>query len=101
MKYILSMEGEYLLDIAKKLDMGLWQLYKYNDFSKNNEINEGQIIFLQPKRNKSKIKSHTVTEGETLWEISQLYGIKLKRLKSKNKTIISQKLKSGDKLSLR
>jgi LysM repeat protein len=100
-KYIIAEEDESLLAIAKKLDMGLWQLYKYNDISKNTEIKKGQIIFLQPKRNKAKIKAHTLTDGETLWGISQLHGIKLKKLKSKNKLLLTEKLKSGDKLSLR
>ena len=101
-KYIISLPDESLLDIAKKLDMGLWQLYKYNDISKNNEIyKENQVVFLQPKRNKAKIKYHTVLDDETLWEISQLYGIKLKKLKAKNKTLLTKKIKSGDKLTLR
>ncbi|MDG2343358.1 MAG: glucosaminidase domain-containing protein [Flavobacteriales bacterium] len=101
-KYIISLPDESLLDIAKKLDMGLWQLYKYNDISKNNEIDkENQVVFLQPKRNKAKIKYHTVLDDETLWGISQLYGIKLKKLKAKNKTLLSKEIKSGDKLTLR
>ena len=101
-KYIVSQEDESLLDIAKKLNMGLWQLYKYNDISKSNEIyKEDQVVFLQPKRNKAKIKYHTIENGETLWEISQIYGVKLKKLKSKNKLLITKKLKSGDKISLR
>ena len=101
-KYIVSQEDESLLDIAKKLDMGLWQLYKYNDISKSNEIHKkDQVVFLQPKRNKSKTKFHTIENDETLWEISQLYGIKLKKLKSKNKLLLIEKLKSGDKISLR
>lgn len=101
-KYIVSQEDESLLDIAKKLNMGLWQLYKYNDISKSNEIyKEDQVVFLQPKRNKAKIKYHTIENSETLWEISQIYGVKLKKLKSKNKLLLTKKLKSGDKISLR
>ena len=101
-KYIVSQEDESLLDIAKKLNMGLWQLYKYNDISKSNEIyKEDQVVFLQPKRNKAKIKHHTIENNETLWEISQIYGVKLKKLKSKNKLLLTKKLKSGDKISLR
>ena len=101
-KYIVSQEDESVLDIAKKLNMGLWQLYKYNDISKSNEIyKEDQVVFLQPKRNKAKIKYHTIENSETLWEISQIYGVKLKKLKSKNKLLLTKKLKSGDKISLR
>lgn len=100
-KYILALNDESLLDISKKLDMGLWQLYKYNNIPKNHEISEGQIIFLQPKRNKAKTKTHKVIEGESWWSISQLHGIKLKKLKSKNKLLISNKLKAGETLKMR
>ena len=100
-KYIIALNNESLLDIAKKLDMGLWQLYKYNNVPKNYEISEGQVIFLQPKRNKAKTKTHKVIKGETWWSISQLHGIKLKKLKSKNKLIINNNLTPGDTLKLR
>lgn len=40
------------------------------------------MVYLQKKRRKAerKYKIHVVKRGETMWYISQLYGIRLKRL---------------------
>lgn len=80
-KYIIAKEGDTFLSIAKEFEMGLWQLYKYNDLGKKDALKKGDIIYLQPKRNKAKnAESHRVQKGETMHGISQLYGIKLKKL---------------------
>ena len=101
-KYILIKETESLEDLAQQFNMGLWQLYKYNDYDKDVEkVEEGQILFLQPKRSKAKQDFHTVKDGESIWQISQQYGIKIKKLCKRNDLRPSQKLKSGQKLELR
>jgi LysM repeat protein len=100
-KYVKIKKGENLLDISNQLDMRLWQLYKYNDIDKNHSLSEDEIIFIQPKRNKSKTYIHEVEKGETLRMISQNYGVKLKKLKSRNKFIMNTGLNSGDKIRLR
>jgi LysM repeat protein len=80
-KYIIAKEGDTFLSIAKEFEMGLWQLYKYNDLGKKDALKKGDIVYLQPKRNKAKnAESHRVKQGETMHSISQLYGIKLKKL---------------------
>ena len=43
--------------------MGLWQIYKYNDLSENDILQTGDIIFLQPKRNKAKNNYHVFKKG--------------------------------------
>ena len=40
-------------------------------------------VFIQPKRNKCKKRIHIAKENETLYEISQYYGIKMKKLQKK------------------
>lgn len=99
-KYVWSEKDESFLDISKELGLGLWELYKYNDIAKNYELIEGERIFIQPKRNKAKTESHIIQEGETLWSISQQYGIKLRKLKKKNKHLLEVELKSGFEIKL-
>ena len=55
-KYVISKEGETLLEIAKEFDMRLWQLYKYNDIENVYELTKGEKIFIQPKKNKGKVE---------------------------------------------
>ena len=100
-KYIISKDAETLLEIAKDFDMRLWQLYKYNDIEKDYELTKGEKIFIQPKKNKGKVEIHITKEGENLRTVSQLYGVKLKKLQKRNKHLSSYKIKSGYEIKLR
>lgn len=99
-KYIIIEKEETFLKISKELDIRLWQLYKYNEIDGKHELKAGEKIFIQPKRNKAKVASHTVGQGETLRSIANLYGIKIKKIKKKNKTITFP-IKKGDILKLK
>ena len=86
-KYIIAVKGDTYYRIAKEHDMGLWQLYKYNDFdSKKDVLEVGDIVYLQPKRGKSMTKEHRlVADGtKSLIQISQDEGIKLAKIMKKN-----------------
>lgn len=100
-KYIIVKPGDTFYKIAKDTDKDLWQLYKYNDLEDNDKLIAGQKLYLQPKRNKAKESFHTVKKGETMKSISQLHGIKLKKLYKKNNMTPGQEPKPGDKLYLR
>ena len=80
-KYFLARNGDSFLKLASEFNMGAWQFYKYNEMNKNDHIKQGQKIYLQPKRRRSKeFKKHTVKEGETLYDISQQYAVKTRHL---------------------
>ena len=101
--YVTVKKGDTFYGIAKKFDLVLWQLYKYNDLEEDAILKLGQILYLQPKRNKAEAgnKYHTVKNGETMYSISQLYGIKLKRLYKKNNMRMRAKAVTGQELNLR
>jgi LysM repeat protein len=88
-------------DIAKLYDMGVWQIYKYNDLRKGEELKPGEIVYLKPKKRKADENYHLVKEGETLRDISQQHGVKLKHLEKFNHIISSQPLKPGEVIYLR
>ncbi len=100
-RYVVVKEGDTFYKIAKEFEMGLWQLYKYNDLSSKDYIKPGDVIYLQPKRNKARIDSHIVKKGETMQGISQLYGIKLKKLYKKNKMVPGTEPLEDQKLLLK
>lgn len=83
-KYILVKDGDTFQKIADEFEMGLWQIFKYNDLSKKDILKEGDVVYLQPKRNAAKVDMVTVKQGDTMRSISQMYGIKLKKLYKKN-----------------
>ncbi len=95
-------KGDTFFGIAKKNNMMIGQLYRYNELNKDAVLKQGQIIYLQPKRRKSRdTEYHLVAKGETLYLISQKYGIKLKYLCSKNNITVGTTIKEGDKLWLK
>ena len=81
--------------------MRLWQLYKYNDTDSYYELTKNEKVFIQPKRNKAKAKVHLANDGDSFRSISQLYGVKLKKLQKRNKHLLGHKIKSGYEIKLR
>lgn len=89
-------------EIRDKYFTAEWQIFKYNDFNRKQALKKGQIIYLKPKRKKNTTREvHEVQEGETMQYISQLRGVKLKRLYKLNKLKKGEEPKTGEKLSLK
>jgi LysM repeat protein len=99
--YLTVKKGDNYEKIEKELGIRKWQITKYNDLPKSHELTEGERIFIKPKRCKSKEEFHIVVEGETLRDISQLYGVKLKRLYKRNRLDEGAAPKAGQKINLR
>jgi len=100
-KSIIIHEGESILDIANIYDIYPSQLYKYNDMAKGTPLKVGMRLYLQPKHRKGNVKYHLVREGESLWQISQQHGIKMKWIKKRNHITKAADFKVGQKLYLR
>lgn len=85
-KYILAKENDSFETLAEELYMMSWQLPRYNEMPRDKKLNAGEIIYLQPKRNKATRlhKTHTVKQGESLHDISQKYGVKEYKLRERN-----------------
>lgn len=70
--------------IAKAYDKSENKLNRYNDLKYHGAIEPGDVLYLRPKKRKASVESHKVEEGETMWEISQKYAIKINSLYKKN-----------------
>ncbi|MEZ5006872.1 MAG: LysM peptidoglycan-binding domain-containing protein [Chitinophagales bacterium] len=86
--------------ISQRTDIPVNRLYKYNDLDAKDPLVQGQFIYLQPKRSKAGHKSHIVTNGQTLWDISQLYGVKLDKLYDRNLLRIGEEPAAGQTIYL-
>jgi hypothetical protein len=85
-KFIFARKGDNFYKIAKDLNVYNFQIWKYNDLTKKDNLSEGDMVYIEKKRNKSKTTEyHYVKPGETMHSISQLYGIKLKKLYKYNR----------------
>ena len=101
--YVVAKKGDTYVRLAKEFKLGLWQLYKYNDFASNKEVlEEGDIVYIQPKRKRTKLNSVTLTTDMTLREVSQQNAIYLNRLVKLNQVINPDiKIPKGTKITLR
>jgi LysM repeat protein len=102
-KYIVVEEGDNIEKITKDMGMLTWELTRYNEFSKDTKPEPGQVLYIQPKRRSAAVGNdfHIVTEGETMYSISQLYGVKLAKLLRKNRMEQGQEPQVGQKIWLR
>ncbi len=76
------------------------KLRKLNDLDPGERIEAGKYYYTKKKKTKADVETHIVMPGETLWSISQKYGIKLSSLKSKNRIRKDSDLKAGMVLNL-
>lgn len=98
---IVAQEGDGLVKLAEKADLSLGKFLNYNDLEINQKPIAGQVYYLKPKKTKAKAHYHTVKEGETIWAISQKYGVRLKKILNKNRMQKAEALKVGRVLWLR
>ncbi len=101
--YILTRSGDTFYGISTNLGVSIRKLRKYNELSKREILKVNQRIYLQSKKRKAARGNnyHTVKEGETLYSISQLYCIKLRRLCKMNRVGKNYKVKPGMRIYLR
>ena len=85
--YIVVRAGDSWKSISKEFDISQRKLRKYNDLYKGYTLQVGDILYLE-KKNKKAGKEHIVhvlRAGESMYSISQKYGIRLKNLYKLNK----------------
>lgn len=82
---IQAVAGDDVRRIAARAGVDVPKFLKWNDLEKGDAIIAGQIYFLSRKRLKGSETFHKVSEGESLWLVSQRYGVQLKRLKRYNR----------------
>lgn len=98
---IVADANESVMDLAKAGDLNFEKFLAFNDLDQNEKVKKGTIFYLKRKRNKAKVHFHTVKPDESLWEISQKYGIKLRKILQKNRMSAGEKPEPGRVLWLR
>lgn len=101
LKFIYAREGDNFEKIAGDFEIYIWQVSKYNDMDKGDKLKEGQIIYLEKKKNKGNKSYHVVKEGESMYYIAQIYGIKLNKLLKVNNMEANMYPYLGQKIKLR
>lgn len=101
-QYIIVKDGDTREKLENEFQLLKWELSRYNDLNDNFTPVPGQMLYLEPKREKSDagLEFHTAAKGETLHSISQKYGIKMKSLLEMNRMADGDEPVQGQKIWL-
>lgn len=96
-------DGETLKDIAREYQTSVSLLRRFNEISRKYVPPSGSYIFLERKKTRSDKdnRTYTVRPGDTLWSISQQFGVKLGALARRNRLGQEKPLTVGMVLLLR
>lgn len=85
--YIVGRSGDSFKMLGKELGMSSRRLRKYNELPKDYRFRGGEIIYLEKKNKRAQEGHiiHKVKAGDSMYSISQTYGIRLKYLYKMNK----------------
>ena len=102
-QYIIVKDGDTKEKLENEFQLLKWELSKYNELKSDFTPVPGQILYLQPKREKAEPgkDSYTAAEGDTMYIISQKFGIKLKSLYEMNRMEQGAEPETGKKIWLR
>jgi len=95
--------GETISLIAMKYDIPKHKILEYNEVSDESSFHEGDIVFLQKKKKKySGIQDYyTVKKDDTVYSISQMFGLTMNSLAKMNGKDPFSSLREGERLRLK
>jgi LysM repeat protein len=86
-KYVISAPGDTYHSIAKEFNL-IENILRYkNEVNNDYVLNAGEVVYLGGKKSHAAATvpdTHTVSGGESMFTISQYYGVKVKKLYSMN-----------------
>ena len=102
-QYIIVKDKDTKKSLEAEFQLLPWELQRYNELNADFTLTPGQMLYLQPKRDKADVGNdyHVVRDGETMYSISQIYGIKLNKLLLMNRMAQETEPATGQKLWLR
>ncbi len=101
--YIIANEGDTFESLGELFELSSKLLRRFNDLKGDVQPTQGDIIYIEPKMMNwsGEEMAHIVTEGQTMRDIAQMYGIRLKALERMNKAYKAKELVAGQSLRLR
>jgi len=102
-EYIIVEAGETFESIAEEFNLLAWEINRYNDLAPGASASPGQLIYLQPKRNRAAGGNsiHVAQAGDTMRSISQKYAVRLTSLYKMNLMDEGTECVPGQKVRIR
>lgn len=101
--FVYAEEGETYESIARSYRLFRKEILKFNDLKEDRELLPGAVVYLQKKKKASHpgLDRYVVEEGQSLWEISQRFAVRMKDICRLNGIDEDYVLREGDVLQLR
>lgn len=101
--YVVAVDGDTFGSIANEFGFKEKDLLKFNEVPEDFPLSEGDIVYFQRKKTRADkpYEFHTVQVGESMYSISQRYGLVLRNLYRINKKNYEYIPEEGDVLKLR
>ncbi|NRB47840.1 MAG: LysM peptidoglycan-binding domain-containing protein [Saprospiraceae bacterium] len=105
-KYTMTEENETLADIARRTDVAVRNILKYNEVYEDSDkpLAEGSRVYIQPKRGAYRGRQiyHQIKDySDNMASISQRYGIKLSKLYKRNRMTPGTEPAIGQEIKIR
>ncbi len=100
-KLTFARDGDDIHTIARDFGIHGFQLLRYNEMGRHERMEEGQAIYITPKKRKGAVDIHVVNGKETMHDIAQFYAIRLKDLYKHNGLAQGHEPEQGQKVKLR
>ncbi len=97
---ILANEADDVASISARVGLSESKFRKINDMSPEDRLIPEEFYFARKKKSKGAIEFHIVQFNESLWDVSQQYGIRLNKLAKRNNLTIIDEVKPGRVLLL-
>jgi len=97
---IVAAPGDNPTKLAARAGVDLSSFLKWNDVSISDAVQPGQRFLLGKKRARATEAYHKVKTGESLWSVSQLYGVQMRKLRKYNRMGSDETLTPGTTLWL-
>lgn len=103
--YVVAEPGDTYESLAELMWTKEDELMKYNEVDKRYQLQPGDIVYLGKKQKEIDpsitTNYHIMQPGESLYSISQRYGVRLKTIQKLNKVKLSYRFKVGDRIRIR
>lgn len=101
--FLLANEGDTYSSIAEEYQLFTREILRFNDLKEDQPIAPGTVVYLESKKKKAKkgLELHIAEEGETYYDLSQKYAIRLSSLCKYNDVKPDGKAHEGDRIFLR
>ena len=101
LRAIVANANEDPLKIALDYDLDLEQVMQFNDLYNGDRFKEGEYVYLEQKKSKATEKNYQIRAGESMRDVAQKFGMRLRDLYAKNLMKAHDQVRAGELVYMR